>query len=87
MWIVIARDNDVPGYLVFYVRATCNLLARERIKEEYKKQGWGKPADVDAYAIPHFRGNQDAKQICRVLDARPEPVQDEISGIPRVEYV
>jgi hypothetical protein len=75
LWLVIARDNTLPCFLIFLVRAVSNIKARERVKKEYQKQGWGTPTDVDAYRLPTFRGNQDALQVCKLFDPSPQAEQ------------
>jgi len=74
VWLVIVRDEEIPGYNVYLVRRSSALLARERVKEEYQAQGWGTPERLGAYRLPAFRGKQNALQLCKLLDLKPRTV-------------
>ncbi len=75
LWLVVARDNDLFGFLIFLVRAVNKSKASERVKNEYQQQGWGMPTGVEAYHLPTFRGKQDALQVCKLIDPSPHVEQ------------
>jgi len=88
-WIVIVKDDELGCGIIFQVRnAVSNLMARQAVVDEYKRNNWGDldARNLDAYRLHQFRGKQNIAQICKVYSTaiKEQPLPD---SMPIVEYV